>query len=174
MYAIIRAGGHQEKVSAGDTITVDRLKTDVGGEVRYVPLMVHKDDGTVVSDHKELGEVASVIGRVLEHTREDKIDVFQYRQKTGYRRHLGHRQPVTLVEIAEIRLGETVERAEDKVPEPAPEAQASEEEGGDVQPEEKKEQKAAREKVVAKPKAKGKAPIKRRTQTAKKSAPKRS
>jgi large subunit ribosomal protein L21 len=171
MYAIIRAGGHQEKVSAGDTITVDRLKTDVGEEVRYVPLMVHKDDGTVVSDHKELGETAAVIGRVLEHTREDKIDVFQYRQKTGYRRHLGHRQPVTLVEIAEIRFGEVVERAEDKKPESAPEPQAEEKEGGPVQSKEKTQQKAAREKVVAKPKAKGKAPLKR--QTTKKTSPKR-
>jgi large subunit ribosomal protein L21 len=170
MYAIIRAGGHQEKVSAGDTITVDRLKTDVGGEVRYVPLMVHKDDGTVVSDHKELGEVAAVVGRVLEHTREDKIDVFQYRQKTGYRRHLGHRQPVTLVEIAEIRFGEVIDRAEDKA---EAQAKAAEDQSGEAPPDEAKEQKTSGDKVVARPKAKGKAPIKRRAPAKKKSAPKR-
>lgn len=114
MYAIIRAGGHQEKVTVGEQITVDRLKQEVGEEVRYVPLMVHKDDGTVVSDRRELEAGASVVGRVLEHTRADKIDVFQYRQKTGYRRHIGHRQPVTLVEIAEIRYGDLVERAEEQ------------------------------------------------------------
>ena len=51
-----------------------------------------------------------------------KVDVFQYRQKTGYRRHTGHRQPLTLVEIAEIRLGGQVDKAPEKKAEPAPEA----------------------------------------------------
>lgn len=114
MYAIIRTGGHQEKVEVGEQITVDRLKQEVGEEVRFVPLMVAKDDGQIVSDHQALERDASVVGKVLEHVRGDKLDVFQYRQKTGYRRHTGHRQMLTLVEISEMRLGDAVERLEDR------------------------------------------------------------
>jgi ribosomal L21-like protein len=75
---------------------------------------VAKDDGSIVSDHNELEKEASVTGTVLQHLKGDKLDVFQYRQKTGYRRHTGHRQALTLVEISELRLGQTVESAEEK------------------------------------------------------------
>src|ERR671919_819195 len=108
MYAIIRTGGHQEKVSVGEQITVDRLKQEPGEEVRFVPLMIAKDDGTIVTDHAELTDKGAVLGRVLQHVKADKIEVFNHRQKTGYRRHTGHRQPMTLVEIAEVRLGDAV------------------------------------------------------------------
>ena len=114
MYAIIRTGGHQEKVTVGEQITVDRLKQEPEEEVRFVPLMVALNDGTVVTDHVQLQEKAAVVGKVLQHIKGDKVDVFQYRQKSNYRRHTGHRQPLTLVEIAELRFGETVERAEEK------------------------------------------------------------
>ena len=114
MYAIIRTGGHQEKVTVGEQITVDRLKEEPGATVQFVPLMVAKDDGTIVSDHKQLEEEAAVTGTVLQHLKGDKLDVFQYRQKTGYRRHTGHRQSLTLVEISELRLGSAIENAEEK------------------------------------------------------------
>ena len=125
MYAIIRAGGHQEKVVPGEQITVDRRKEDVGAEVSFTPLMVTKGDGTVVSDRKALEEgSAAVVGTIVQHLKADKIDVFQYRQKTGYRKHTGHRQPLTLIEISEIRFGGESAKAPEKpaeepVPEPA-------------------------------------------------------
>lgn len=123
MYAIIRAGGHQEKVTPGEIITLDRRKEDVGATVTFTPLMVHKDDGTVISDRKALGDgEAAVIATILQHVKADKIDVNMYRNKTGYRRHIGHRQPVTLVEISEIRFGGEVAKA----PEPEPEPPAAE------------------------------------------------
>jgi len=114
MYMIIRTGGHQEKVSVGEQITVDRLKQEPGEEVRFVPLMVHKDDGSIVTDHAELEKDAAVVGKVVQHFKGEKLEVFNYRQKTGYRKHAGHRQPLTLVEIAELRYGTTVERADEK------------------------------------------------------------
>jgi large subunit ribosomal protein L21 len=114
MYAIIRTGGHQEKVAVGEQITVDRLKEEPGAEIRFVPLMVHKDDGTIVTDHAELEKGAIVVGKVVQHFKGEKLEVFNYRQKTGYRRHTGHRQPLTLVDIEELRLGDAVERAADK------------------------------------------------------------
>jgi large subunit ribosomal protein L21 len=123
MYAIIRAGGHQEKVTPGEQITVDHLKQEVGEEVKFTPLLISKDDGTVVSDHQQLSDQGSVVGTILQHVRGDKIDVFQYRQKTGYRRHTGHRQPLTLIHIAEIRLGEEVFTAPEPPAEPEPVAE---------------------------------------------------
>jgi large subunit ribosomal protein L21 len=114
MYAIIRTGGHQEKVAVGDQITVDRLKEEPGQEVTFVPLMIHKDDGSIVTDHAELARDAGVKGKVLQHFKGEKQEVFNYRQKTGYRRHVGHRQPLTLVEIEELRLGTAIERASEK------------------------------------------------------------
>ena len=123
MYAIIRTGGHQEKVTAGEQITVDYLnQRAVGDTVTFPALMISADDGTVVSDHKELADTAKVTGTVVQHIKADKVDVFQYRNKTGYRRHTGHRQPMTLVEITEIRLGDVVATA--PVPEEVPEQPA--------------------------------------------------
>jgi large subunit ribosomal protein L21 len=114
MYAIIRTGGHQEKVAVGEQITVDRLKQEPGEEITFVPLMIHKDDGSIVTDHAELARDASVKGKVLQHFKGEKQEVFNYRQKTGYRRHVGHRQPLTLVEIEELRFGTAVEKASEK------------------------------------------------------------
>src|SRR5947208_16052873 len=112
MYAIIRTGGHQEKVTAGEQITVDYLnQRAVGDTVTFPALMISADDGTVVSDHKELADTAKVTGTVVQHIKADKVDVFQYRNKTGYRRHTVHRPPMTLVEMNDIRLGEVVAAA---------------------------------------------------------------
>ena len=141
MYAIIRAGGHQERVEAGDRILIDRVKTEVGGTLEFAPLLVSVE-GEAVSNRAQLKEKAGVTGTVIEHVRGDKVDVFMYRQKTGYRRHTGHRQPMTLLEIAEIRLGGEVFTA----PEPAPEEPKTD--GA----EEKPAKKAAAKKPAAKKK----------------------
>ena len=114
MYAIIRAGGHQEKVTVGEQITVDRLKQEPGETLTFVPLMVSLDDGTVVSDHAQLTEKAGVTGRVIQHVKADKIEIFNYRQKSNYRRHTGHCQPMTVIEISELKFGDTVERIDEK------------------------------------------------------------
>lgn len=125
MYAIIRASGHQEKVSPGEVIVVNRLKQAVGDQITFVPLVVSKDDGTVITDKKALEGNAKVVGAVREHVKGDKVDIYQYRQKTGYRRHTGHRQPLTVVEIVEIQVnGETFRAPE---PEPEPETPAADE-----------------------------------------------
>ena len=113
MYAIIRTGGHQEKVVVGETITVDHLKQDPDSEIRFTPLLISVADGDAVSDRKELADKGAVVGRVVQHVRGDKIDVFQYRHKTGYRRHIGHRSMLTLVEISEISFGEKKETLDD-------------------------------------------------------------
>ena len=65
MYAIIRAGGHQEKVSVGETITVDHLKQDPDSEIRFTPLMISVGDNAV-TDRKELADKGAVVGRVVQ------------------------------------------------------------------------------------------------------------
>jgi large subunit ribosomal protein L21 len=102
-YAIIRAGGHQEKVTVGERIVVDRLKDEVGAEVSFVPLLVSQEDGSVLSKKGDLGS-AKVTGTVLEHTKGDKVEVGQYRNKTNYRRRTGFRSSLTVVEITGISV----------------------------------------------------------------------
>ena len=101
MYAIIRAGGKQSKVSEGDVLDVERLKAT--GEVTFTPLLIVKDDGTVISDAKKL-EKAKVTVEVLGEHRGDKVEVFKYKNKTGYRRRAGHRQTYTTIKVKKITV----------------------------------------------------------------------
>jgi large subunit ribosomal protein L21 len=102
MYAIIRAGGKQSKVSEGDVLDVERLKET--GEVTFTPLLIVKDDGTVISDAKKL-EKAKVTVEVVGEHRGNKIEVFKYKNKSGYRRRSGHRQTYTTVKVKKITVG---------------------------------------------------------------------
>lgn len=102
MYAIIRAGGKQAKVQKGDVINVERVKTG-DAKLTFEPLLVVDDAGNAVSDRSALAK-ASVTAKVLGETAGDKIDIFKYKNKTGYRRRQGHRQKYTQIEITGIKL----------------------------------------------------------------------
>ena len=102
MYAIIRAGGKQAKVQVGDVIEIERVK-DPGDSVTFVPLLVVSDDGDSVSDRAKLAD-AKVTAEVLGETKGEKIDIFKYKNKSGYRRHMGHRQKYTQVRVTAIDL----------------------------------------------------------------------
>ena len=99
MYAIIRAGGKQSKVSEGDVIDVERIKKD--GPVSFTPLLIVEKNGTVISDRKELAK-AKVTAEVLGESSGPKVDIFKYKAKTGYRRRAGHRQTYTQLKIKKI------------------------------------------------------------------------
>ena len=101
MYAIIRAGGKQAKVSEGDVVDVERIKH--GSEVSFVPLLIVEKNGKVISDRKILSK-AKVTAEVLGESSGPKIDIFKYKAKTGYRRRAGHRQTYTQLKIKEINL----------------------------------------------------------------------
>ena len=110
MYAIIRAGGKQAKVQSGDVIDIERVKT---GEEKliFAPLLVVDDDGNAVSDRGVLAK-ASVTAKVLGESAGPKIDIFKYKNKSGYRRRQGHRQKYTRIEITGIKLpGATKKKA---------------------------------------------------------------
>ena len=102
MYAIIRAGGKQAKVQSGDVIEIERVKGDAE-EMSFSPLLIVDDKGNAVSD-RDLLSKASVTAKVLGESQGPKIDIFKYKNKTGYRRRQGHRQKYTQIEITDITL----------------------------------------------------------------------
>lgn len=100
MYAIIRAGGKQAKVKTGDVIEIERVK-ESSESLTFTPLLVVGEDGTAVSDRSILSD-SKVVAEVLGETQGDKIDIFKYKNKTGYRRHMGHRQKYTQIRVTSI------------------------------------------------------------------------
>ena len=111
MYAIIRAGGKQAKVQSGDVIDIERVKTD-GDELTFSPLLVVDDKGNAVSDRSTL-KSASVTAKIVGDSTGPKIDIFKYKNKTGYRRRQGHRQKYTRIEITGINLAAAVKEKPD-------------------------------------------------------------
>ena len=99
MYAIIRTGGKQEKVQEGDVVDVERLRGE--GEITFTPLLVRDDAGKVFSKREELTD-AKVVARIVGEGAGEKVDIFKYKNKTGYRRRQGHRQRFTTLEILSI------------------------------------------------------------------------
>jgi large subunit ribosomal protein L21 len=102
VYAVIRVGGKQERVAPGDVIEVEFMKVDPGSQVEFDPIVVFDDDGKAHVG-KDLGK-ARVVARLLGDKKGDKLRVFKYRPKSGYRRTMGHRQMLTLLEIQEVGL----------------------------------------------------------------------
>lgn len=104
MYAIVRTGGKQFRVSAGDHITVERLDAAEGDEVTLDDvLLVGGDEGVAVGNPTVEG--ASVAARVDEHYRDRKVTVYKYKNKTRRRVLRGHRQQRTRLTITGINAG---------------------------------------------------------------------
>ena len=102
MYAIVKTGGKQFRVEAGDTIYVERVEAAVGdkltlGEV----LLVGGGEGVRVGAPQVAG--AGVVARVVEQGRDGKIRVFKYKKRKHYRRTRGHRQSYTALRIEAIQ-----------------------------------------------------------------------
>lgn len=104
MYAIVRTGGKQFRVSEGDHIAVERLDAAEGDEVTLDDvLLVGDDDGVAVGSPTVEG--ASVAARVDEHYRDRKVTVYKYKNKTRRRVLRGHRQQRTRLTITGITAG---------------------------------------------------------------------
>jgi len=102
MYAVIKTGGKQHKVKAGDVIEVEKL---VAGDetITFTPLLVVDDDGKTHAG--PAASKATVTAKPLGETKGDKIKIFKYRPKTGYAKRAGHRQQLTMLEIQDVTLG---------------------------------------------------------------------
>jgi large subunit ribosomal protein L21 len=105
VYAIVRCGGRQEKVALDDVVTVDKLPGQAGSTVTLPALLV-VDGERVISDPAEVGRY-QVTADIIGDAAGPKINMIQYRNKTGYRRRLGHRQKYTQVRIIGIGTGST-------------------------------------------------------------------
>jgi len=102
MYAVIKTGGKQHKVQAGDVIEVEKL-VDVDETVTFTPLLVVDDDGKTHAG--SAASKASVKAKAVGEKKGDKIKVVKYRPKTGYAKKTGHRQQLTLLQIESVELG---------------------------------------------------------------------
>ena len=100
MYAIVRCGGRQEKVVLDEVVTVDKLPGEVGSSITLPALLV-VDGDRVISDPAEVDRY-QVTADIVGDAAGPKINMIQYRNKTGYRRRLGHRQRYTQVRITGI------------------------------------------------------------------------
>ena len=100
MFAIIKTGGKQYKVSEGDIIKVEKIEAEAGDKIEFDQLlMVAGDDVKVGSP---VVEGAKVSAEVLDQKKDKKIVIFKFKAKKNYRKKKGHRQPYTLVKIEKI------------------------------------------------------------------------
>jgi len=100
LYAIVRAGGRQEKVAVGDLVTVDRLAGEPGSTIQ-LPALLLVDGDTVTSDAATLAKV-KVTAEVIAETKGPKIDILKYKNKTGYRKRIGYRSKLTQIRVTGI------------------------------------------------------------------------
>ena len=101
VYAVVRAGGRQEKVEVGTIVTMDRQKADKNGNV-VLPAVLLVDGDKITSDSDALAKV-TVTAEVLGDLRGPKIVIMNYKNKTGYKRRKGHRQDLTRVQVTDIK-----------------------------------------------------------------------
>jgi len=98
MFAVVRTGGKQYKVSEKDRLEVAKMDAKEGDTVDLEVLMTSDGKDT------KIGKTgAKVSAKVIEHTRGDKIVVFKKKRRQNYRRTAGHRQDLTVIEIAGIK-----------------------------------------------------------------------
>jgi large subunit ribosomal protein L21 len=109
MYAVIRTGSKQYRVSPGDVITVEKLNVPEGKKYNFDDVVLFHDGDRVVVNQKELSRVR-VSGKVVGQGKSDKVIVFKYKPKKGYRKKRGHRQELTRVEIEDIIVRKSAPR----------------------------------------------------------------
>ncbi len=103
MYAIVKTGGKQYKVAEGDVIEVEKLDGKPGTAVD-LPAVLVVDGAEVTADAAALGNV-SVAGEIVAATKGPKIIIHKFKNKTGYHKRQGHRQPLVKVRVTSINVG---------------------------------------------------------------------
>jgi large subunit ribosomal protein L21 len=101
VYAVVRAGGRQEKVEVGSIVVLDRIQADKNGNIELAPVLL-VDGDTITHDAKSLAKV-TVTAEVVTDLRGPKIIIQKFKNKTGYKKRQGHRSELTRVKITGIK-----------------------------------------------------------------------
>lgn len=120
MFAVIKTGGKQYKVAAGDVITVERLAGEPGAHIDLDTVLVI-GEGAKLTLGKPYVEGAAVAAEVLDQGRHEKVIVFKKKRRQNYRRKRGHRQDMTVLKITDIYPAGAARKAK---PAPKPKAEA--------------------------------------------------
>jgi len=165
MFAVIKSGGRQYKVSVGQRLEVNRLPVEVGKQVQFEEVLLISDAANTMVG-TPLVENAMVLATATEHGRGEKLIVFKYKSKKRYRHRRGHRQELTIFTIDDIVADgkslltgeapnfqeeeeeEPVVESEAETETPVAESEAQESETGDTEPEAEPEKKASRRRRV--------------------------
>jgi len=102
MYAVLETGGKQYRVTAGDTLEVERLTVEAGQPVTFNRVLLVNADGKLLVGNPTVA-AATVLADVVEHKRGQKVIAFKMKRRKGYHRTVGHRQELTVVKIKEIK-----------------------------------------------------------------------
>ena len=103
MYAVIKTGGKQYKVSEGDTLDIEKIDGEKGNEVVFEEILMISREGEIKVGTPYV-EGAKVTGEIVAQTRGSKIKVFKMKRRKGYRKKTGHRQELTGLKIKEISM----------------------------------------------------------------------
>ncbi len=101
VYAVVRAGGRQEKVEVGTVVVLDRVKATEDGTIQLVPVL-HVDGDTITTDAEKLAKI-TVTAEIITDLRGPKIIIQKFKNKTGYKKRQGHRSELTRVKITGIK-----------------------------------------------------------------------
>ncbi len=104
MYAVVRTGGKQVRVSPGDVIKVEKLSLEPGETVELSDVLLVSSEGETAVGTPTVPN-AKVVCMSLGDGKEKKIVVYKYKRRKGYARKQGHRQPFTRLSVKEIRVG---------------------------------------------------------------------
>ena len=102
MYAVLETGSKQYRVTAGDTLQVERLSVEAGQPFTFDRVLMVNNDGKITVGSPTVGS-ASVVADVVEHIRGEKKLTFKMKRRKGYHKTICHRQELTIVKIKEIK-----------------------------------------------------------------------
>ena len=103
MYAVVKTGGKQYRVTPGQVVQVEKLEGNAGDPVEFTEVLAVVDEGKLTVGNPRV-ENARVAGEIVSQKRDRKILVFKSKRRKGYRKMRGHRQSVTEVKIGEILM----------------------------------------------------------------------
>jgi large subunit ribosomal protein L21 len=102
MYAVVKTGGKQYRVEQGQYLLVEKIAADEGASIELEPILFADDDAVFDADGLKKIKVSA---KILGHEKGEKLRVFKFKPKRGYKRTNGHRQNLTRIEITEISNG---------------------------------------------------------------------